>query len=118
VAVGPLDRGEQCGSNGGCWDVVVAVLAEIWSFENVVKKIKKIKSGSGCGDCGCDGGRVSGSGWVAVGPLDRGDQCGSNGGGWDVVVAVLAEIWSFGNVAVKKKWQWLGGSFEIYLFSI
>jgi hypothetical protein len=27
------------------------------------------------------GGMGSGSGWVAVGPIDRGDQRGSNGGG-------------------------------------
>jgi hypothetical protein len=94
VAVGPFERGDQRGSNGGGWDVVVAVLAEIWSFKNAAVKFfkKNNKSGSGCGDCGCDGGRVSGSGRVAVGPLDRGDQCGSNGGGWDVVVAVLAEL--------------------------
>jgi hypothetical protein len=31
---------------------------------------------------------------VAVGPVDRGDQRGSNGGSGNVAVAVLAEIWA------------------------
>jgi hypothetical protein len=43
----------------------------------------------------------SGSGWVAVGPLDRGGHGGSNGGSWSVAVAVLAELW-----------RWQGGSAE------
>jgi hypothetical protein len=34
----------------------------------------------------------SGSGWVAVAPIDSSDQCGSNGGSFNVVVAVLAEL--------------------------
>jgi hypothetical protein len=38
------------------------------------------------------GGLTSGSGWVAVAPLDRGDQCGSNGTSHNVAVAVLAEF--------------------------
>jgi hypothetical protein len=38
------------------------------------------------------GGAGSGSGWAGVVPLDRGDQCGSNGGGLGVVVVVLAEL--------------------------
>jgi hypothetical protein len=42
-----------------------------------------------------DSGMGSGSGRVAVVPLDRGDQCGSNGGSYNLVVAVLGEIrWS------------------------
>jgi hypothetical protein len=43
----------------------------------------------------------SGSGWVAVVPLDRGDRCGSNGTKLRVAVAVLAELW-----------RWQGGSAE------
>jgi hypothetical protein len=42
-----LDWGDRRGSNGGCGNVVVAVLAELWWFE---KKSEK----------------KSGSGWVAV----------------------------------------------------
>jgi hypothetical protein len=43
----------------------VAVLAELWWFKNSLKKwTKKVGSDSG---------------WVGVVPLDRGDQCGSNG---------------------------------------
>jgi hypothetical protein len=34
----------------------------------------------------------SGSGWVGVGPIDGGDQGGSNGVGLTVAVAVLREI--------------------------
>jgi hypothetical protein len=34
----------------------------------------------------------SGSGWVAVVPVDRGDQRGSNGGKMAVAVAISAEI--------------------------
>jgi hypothetical protein len=40
------------------------------------------------GGCGTGGG----SGWVGVVPFERGDQCGSNGGGLTVAVAVLAEL--------------------------
>jgi hypothetical protein len=32
---------------------------------------------------------------VAVAPFDRGDQGGSNGGGYNVAVAVLSELWQF-----------------------
>jgi hypothetical protein len=42
--------------------------------------------------CGVNGGRWSGSGWVAVVPFDSLDQGASNGGGCDVAVAVLAEL--------------------------
>jgi hypothetical protein len=41
--------------------------------------------GGGCGS-------TSGSGWVAVGLLERGDQGGSNGGKLTVAVAILAEL--------------------------
>jgi hypothetical protein len=37
-------------------------------------------------------GSQSGSGWVAVVPLDRGDQGGSNGSRYNVAVAVLSEF--------------------------
>jgi hypothetical protein len=49
---------------------------------------------------GC--GMGSGSGWVAVGPLKRGDRGGSNGGEKRVAVAVLAELWRF--FFIKKMW--------------
>jgi hypothetical protein len=42
--------------------------------------------------CGSAG---SGSGRVAVVPVDRGGQRGSNGTGFKVAVAVLAELWVF-----------------------
>jgi hypothetical protein len=42
--------------------------------------------------CGCRGGQGSGSGGVRVVPLERGDQCGSNGTRYRVAVAVLA-VW-------------------------
>jgi hypothetical protein len=38
---------------------------------------------------------VSGSGRVAVVSLERGDQGGSNGTGWRVVVAILSVICIF-----------------------
>jgi hypothetical protein len=38
----------------------------------------------------------SGSGWVVVVSLDRGEQCGSNGGGLVAGGAVLSEIMVFG----------------------
>jgi hypothetical protein len=44
----------------------------------------------------------SGSGWVAVVPVDRSDQGGSNGGSHNVAVAVLAELQWFENVAEKN----------------
>jgi hypothetical protein len=44
------------------------------------------------------GGVGSGSGWVGVVPLDRSGQGGSNGISYDVAVAVLTEIRSFGNL--------------------
>jgi hypothetical protein len=40
-----------------------------------------------------DSGLTSGSGWVAVVLLDRGDQCGHFDTSWSVAVAVLAELW-------------------------
>jgi hypothetical protein len=71
----------------------------------------------------------SGSGWVAVAPVDAAEQGGSNGGGGNMVVAVLAELQWFENEAEKidkngksvmlvvdngkwwkNGWQWLGGS--------
>jgi hypothetical protein len=69
-----------------------------------------------------------------VGSFERGGYGGSNGGGWNVAVAVLAEIWQFGCflcfggpskngkvsqcdiVAIQRharfneEWQWQGGS--------
>jgi hypothetical protein len=43
-------------------------------------------------------GRVgSGSGTVAVVPLDRGDRCGSNGGKLILIVTVLGELRSIEN---------------------
>jgi hypothetical protein len=44
----------------------------------------------------------SGSGWVAVVPVDRSDQGGSNGGSHNVAVAVLAELQWFENEAEKN----------------
>jgi hypothetical protein len=41
---------------------------------------------------GCGWGN-SGSGWMVVGLLERGDQCGSNGVKMAVAVAVLSAIW-------------------------
>jgi hypothetical protein len=38
---------------------------------------------------------VSGSGWVAVVSIERGDRGGSNSTSWEVVVAVLAELCVF-----------------------
>jgi hypothetical protein len=79
VAVVPLDRGDRCGSNGGSYIVVVAVLAEIWQFEMRLEKMGK-NCGGGVprhGERACGVG--SGSGGVAVVSLDRGDQRGSNG---------------------------------------
>jgi hypothetical protein len=35
---------------------------------------------------------ASGSGWVMLVPLERGDQGGLNGGSYNVAVAVLAEL--------------------------
>jgi hypothetical protein len=62
----------------------VAVLAEIWRFENrsgkKEKKIEKFDTVT-LDTCSLIG---SGSGWVAVVPLDRGDQGGSNGTSWSV----------------------------------
>jgi hypothetical protein len=46
----------------------------------------------------------SGSDRVQLVPLDRSSQGGSNGVSWNVVVAVLAEIWLLLKVAVEK-WQ-------------
>jgi hypothetical protein len=43
----------------------------------------------------------SGSGWVAVAPVDAAEQGGSNGGGGNMVVAVLAELQWFENEAEK-----------------
>jgi hypothetical protein len=45
------------------------------------------------------GARVGGSGWVAVGRVDLKSHGGSNGGGYNVAVAVLREIWKFENVS-------------------
>jgi hypothetical protein len=45
---------------------------------------------------------ASGSGRVAVTPVDRSDQGGSNGGSHNVAVAVLAELQWFENVAEKN----------------
>jgi hypothetical protein len=78
---------------------------------------------------GWRGERWGGSGFLTVLPVERSDQCGSNGGGWRVVVAVLAEIrgvddrsgffnFFFDMVGMNGKgmagwamgWQWLGGS--------
>jgi hypothetical protein len=77
----------------------VAVLAELWRFEksgkDMKKKIRKkwqwvgLAVGSGVG---------SGSGWVAVVAIERGDECGSNGVGLNLVVAVLVELWRFEKV--------------------
>jgi hypothetical protein len=72
--------------------------------------------------------RHSGSGAVVVVSLDRGEQCGSNGGGLVAVGAVLSEMWCLGcgsgvwgarggrrAPGVRKgmyhptQWQWLGG---------
>jgi hypothetical protein len=46
--------------------------------------------GGGC--LGGAGGVGSGSGRVGVTPIDAGDQGGSNGGSFNMVVAVLAEL--------------------------
>jgi hypothetical protein len=48
------------------------------------------------------GGRKGGSGRVAVVPVDRSDQGGSNGGSGNMVVAVLAEVQWFENVTEKN----------------
>jgi hypothetical protein len=92
--------------------VAVAVLAEIWRFE---KKNVSLSSGL-----------TSGSGWVTVVPLDRGDHGGSNGAKMRVAVAVLAELWWVEKKKCREKFflamllvvgivylssgQWLGGS--------
>jgi hypothetical protein len=54
-------------------------------------------AGSGAGICA--GG---GSGWVAVGPIERGGHSGSNGGSYSVVVAILIELRSFVIFFLKK----------------
>jgi hypothetical protein len=33
----PLERGDQGGSNGGGYNLVVAVLAELWQLEKMLK---------------------------------------------------------------------------------
>jgi hypothetical protein len=60
--------------------VAVAVLAELWRFENGRKlqpekrPLGRVSRGGGV--CGL----TSGSGLLQLVPLDRGDQGGSNGG--------------------------------------
>jgi hypothetical protein len=49
------------------------------------------------------GGMGSGSGWVQLVPLDRGDQCGSNGTSGNVAVAVLAVLWWGEEWGLEKK---------------
>jgi hypothetical protein len=75
--------------------MVVAVLAELWWFKvergKMKKKLENIGDRCKIRQCGIK----SGSGWLGVVAFDRGDQCGSNGGGWRVVVAVLAKLRSF-----------------------
>jgi hypothetical protein len=92
VVVVPLDRAEQCGSNGVKFVLVVAVLAVWWAVEK--GSGKKCGDGAGRGPPARDdrGKERSGSGLTVVVPLDRGDQCGSNGVIFFVVVAVLT-VW-------------------------
>jgi hypothetical protein len=63
--------------------VAVAVLSLTQSIEKCVffffRNLRKKKQYSDVVDIWGHGGMGSGSGWVAVVPLDRGDQCGSNG---------------------------------------
>jgi hypothetical protein len=94
VAVVSVDRGGHCGSNGAKYNMAVAVLAEIWLLVVLCGwvavagwQILWLVTLAG------DSALTSGSGWVAVVPLDRGGQGGSNGGGYNVAVAVLAELW-------------------------
>jgi hypothetical protein len=82
VAVGPLERGGRGGSNGGSWNLVVAVLAELWWFEiGVSIFFFFFFQNGGYGWMRHSSLITSGSGWVAVGSFKRGYQCGSNGTG-------------------------------------
>jgi hypothetical protein len=75
--------------------VAVAVLAEMWRFEKgsgkKTKKLRFLISGYGCGGSGV----TSGSGWMTVVSLERGDQGGSNG------VKFIVWLWL---------WRWRDGN--------
>jgi hypothetical protein len=57
-----------------------------------LRKKKKLAVAVAVADCGTSCGSMSGSGWAAVVSFDSLEQGDSNGGGWDVAVAVLAEL--------------------------
>jgi hypothetical protein len=78
-----VDSADQRGSNGTGYKLVVAVLAELRLCQDVAV------CGSGS-DRGWHSGAGSGSGWVAVGPIDGEFQCGSNG----VSLNAAAAVWS------------------------
>jgi hypothetical protein len=98
VAVVPLERENQRGSNGVKMAVAVAVLSEIWQSEGKSDNWQW-QWQSAVSRCGSG---LGGSGRVAVVSFEREKQRGSNGGKMAVAVAVavLSEIWQwFG-------WQW------------
>jgi hypothetical protein len=72
--------------------LVVAKLAKLWQVENISEKILENIKDLGWWCKYAAGGAGGGSGWLQLAPLERGDQGGSNGISWRVVVAILAEI--------------------------
>jgi hypothetical protein len=67
------------------------------------EKKRKKKKGGVWRQKGVDSGMGGGSGWVAVVPLERGEQGGHFGISYNVTVAVLAELWWFEKCGGKKE---------------
>jgi hypothetical protein len=65
---------------------------QYWRSCDCLRKKKKLAVAVAVADCGTSCGSMSGSGWAAVVSFDSLEQGDSNGGGWDVAVAVLAEL--------------------------
>jgi hypothetical protein len=76
-------------------------------LKNVVEFCKNLRFWDFCVDGWDQCSMGSGSGGVAVGRVDRGDQGGSNGTSGNVAVKVLTEIRAIENNSKKmaKKWQ-------------
>jgi hypothetical protein len=76
VAVGLLERGEQCGSNGTSWNVWLWLWRWLGGSEDGLSFFRFFIISYSDGSSKVDG---SGSGGVAVGLLERGYRGGSNG---------------------------------------